>query len=129
MNEIDTQINRTAQGYQSELEIETWYSSLSKEDRIHVLGRISYFCLQAHPTEEEIPVAVHNSGLKEAFTPCVIILKNDIKSALQKIIKLPESEHVKCLRLLLSLLRVADGRRRTTDCAGGCHHEWHNIQE
>ncbi|MGW3669229.1 DUF5958 family protein [Streptomyces sp. NPDC005141] len=30
---------------------------------------------------------------------------------------------------LVALFSVADTRRRTLHCAGGCGHEWHNLSD
>ncbi|MFE0192180.1 DUF5958 family protein [Streptomyces sp. NPDC058989] len=41
--------------------------------------------------------------------------------------RLPAYELTKAFRLLVALFSIADTRRRTLHCAGGCGHEWHNL--
>ncbi|WP_327189671.1 DUF5958 family protein [Streptomyces xinghaiensis] len=40
---------------------------------------------------------------------------------------LPAYELTKSFRLLIALFSIADTRRRTLYCAGGCSHAWHNL--
>ncbi|MET9412450.1 DUF5958 family protein [Streptomyces sp. NPDC002935] len=42
---------------------------------------------------------------------------------------LPAYELTKSFRLLVALFSIADTRRRTLHCAGGCGHEWHNLSD
>jgi hypothetical protein len=62
------------------------------------------------------------AGLKPTLTPCVVVSRAPVPAkAFHKILSLPE--------LLLGLLTVADARRRATQCAQGCSHEWHHLQD
>ncbi|MFE2517586.1 DUF5958 family protein, partial [Streptomyces mirabilis] len=38
-------------------------------------------------------------------------------------------ELTKSFRLLVALFSIADTRRRTLYCVGGCGHEWHNLSD
>ncbi|MDX3531055.1 DUF5958 family protein [Streptomyces sp. ID05-39B] len=42
---------------------------------------------------------------------------------------LPAYELTKSFRLLVALFTIADTRRRTLYCAGGCGHAWHNLPD
>jgi hypothetical protein len=66
---------------------------------------------QSKPKDEDIELAIKESGLKPTFTPCVLLQKGVASHHLQKIIELPESELNKALILLLSLFKVAYKRR------------------
>lgn len=67
--------------------------------------------MQLKPKEEDIEVAITNSGLKPTFTPCVLIRKGIANHNLLKLIELPENELQKSFVLLLNLFKVAYERR------------------
>src|SRR5690606_34604235 len=121
--DADIKINLAAQGRILQSELLEWFGQLSGERRIEVLNRVGYFCLQSHPKEDEINAAIERSGLKSGYTPCVLLRKEPFKVAVNKITALPTSEHIKSFLLLISLLGIADARRRKTECLNGCTHE------
>lgn len=127
LSEYELKINKAAQGMISYPEITSWFESLNEEQQIKVRAELNYCVFQAHPTSQEIEVAIQKSGLKPTFTPCVVFMSNHINEALQKNLRLPNDEWLKSFRLTLEILAVADERRRKTQCANGCTHDWHNI--
>lgn len=66
---------------------------------------------QSKPKDEDIELAIKESGLKPTFTPCVLLQKGVASHHLQKIVELPEPELNKAFVLLLSLFKVAYSRR------------------
>jgi hypothetical protein len=67
--------------------------------------------VQSKPKDEDIELAIKESGLKPTFTPCVLLQKGVANHHLQKIVELPEVELSKAFVLLLSLFKVAYSRR------------------
>ena len=105
-----------------------WFEACTEAERSVILRELGFMVSQAHPLAAEVQPAIEHSGLRTSFTPCVLALKaNPPERAIAKIITLPESEWVKSFTLLLALFSVADRRRRSTVCKGGCTHEWHNL--
>lgn len=120
-------LNLTAQGRQSVEETLNWFQATESVQQIAILRDLAMAVQQAHPTTDDISSAIALSGLKSTYTPCVILKKHPVPDALQRVMSLPEDERIKSFRLMLHVLSVADTRRRGTNCAGGCTHEWHNI--
>lgn len=128
LNYYEININRAAQGFITNDEIVKWFKFLSPESKKEALSNLVYCATQAHPTKEEVELAISSSKLKPAFTPCVILKSVNIpEKSFHRIISLPEDEQEKSFILLLSLFALADKRRRETHCINGCSHEWHNI--
>lgn len=128
MRPSELQLNRIAQGLVTTAAGVSWFESLSATEQASVLKDLSFICVQAHPRREEFSEAIARSGLKQSFTPCVVLQTATTPSvAISKIASLTESEYVKSFRLLISLFSVADTRRRETLCKDGCTHEWHNL--
>lgn len=67
--------------------------------------------MQSKPTNDDIQPAISASKLKPTFTPCVLLRKGVATHNLNCIIELPENELTKAYTLLLSLFRIAYGRR------------------
>jgi hypothetical protein len=128
MRESELQLNRIAQGIVSLDAGLQWFGALSSSEQGNVLNNLAHMTHQAHPRTEELAPAILRSGLKETFTPCVVLQTSDRPTqALSRIAALPESEHLKSFRLLMALFSIADARRRESECKDGCTHEWHNL--
>ncbi len=128
MNELDLKINKIAQNIIPKDEGVKWFEKQVQNDiGSTILGQLSMFIQQAHPKPDEVEKAIQISKLKPTFTPCVLITSKSLKDALHKIVYLPKEEQLKSFKLLISLLSIADERRRNTNCVSGCHHEWHNL--
>lgn len=122
-------LNQIAQGSVSEIDAWSWFDIQSAEVRAETLQVLAAVCQQSHPLPDEVTQAIVRAGLKETFTPCVVLRKaGKTEHALMKIASLPIGESGKSFRLLLSLFVLADTRRRETLCQGGCTHEWHNLR-
>lgn len=120
-------INRFAQGLLSEAEALAWFDQLVTEDRADFLVMLAMAAHQSHPRPEEVELGLERSGLRRTFTPCVLLLRFKFNVALDKIRSLPDAERRKSVIALLHVFAVADDRRRSTECQGGCTHEWHNL--
>jgi len=128
MKQAELQINKIAQGFIEFNDGIKWFAACSLESKNEILLSLSVFLAQVHPAWEEIEAGIKSSGLKSTVTPCVLMIKKSFKDALAQILKLPENEWEKSFILWISIFRVADKRRRETECFNGCTHEWHNIE-
>lgn len=122
---IQLRLNQYAQSYREIQDAKYWFESLATIDQLEVLRELSYLVLQAGANDKDVNEAIEYSRLKKTFTPCILLLKGNLKVQLSKILGLPPAEHTKSLLLLISLLSIADKRRRDTSCSGGCSHWWH----
>lgn len=122
-------LNQISQGLLPWADGVSWFNGLSSADKASTLRELASIANQAHPRADEVEPAIRLAGLKSSFTPCVLVLKaaHAPEKAFHKVLALPEDEWEKSFRLLLGLLAIADARRRDTQCAGGCSHEWHHI--
>lgn len=118
-------LNRLAQGIAPEDEGRRWFGRLSADERLSALRSLWMFAAQAGAVEGDVDVAIIRSALKPTFTPSTLLKNGPLKVQVAKVLNLPESEQEKSFRLLLALFTVADERRRTTTCLGGCSHWWH----
>jgi hypothetical protein len=131
MDDRDVLLNHLAQNAMPQLAGAAWFDQASPEDRSDALRRLALFCSQAHPTLAEVELAVGRTGLKRTHTPCVMLLSAQSLGhhSFLRVAELPASEHSKGFALLLSVLAVADARRRQQHCADGCTHDWHNMPQ
>lgn len=105
-----------------------WFDSLLAEEQVAALRLLSHYCVQARATSADGPAAIRRAGLRATHTPAVLITRGRINEQLGKIAGLaPLDERRKAFRLLISVLAVADGRRRQRFCSDGCGHEWHRL--
>ncbi|WP_394210391.1 DUF5958 family protein [Enterovibrio calviensis] len=128
MTVIELRINEIAQGFLTGEQGNLWFSNLNAAAKSETLRSLSRFVVQSHPTNDEVSRAIFESGLNPNFTPCVLISKLELKSALHKINLLPDIEMDKSWYLLISLFAISDSRRRSVSCVNGCKHWWHNLK-
>lgn len=102
-----------------------WFSGLSPGRQRDVLRTVSVFVVEAGASPLDVAHAVERAGVKPGSTPVVLLRKGSLKVQLAKVIALPEAELGRSFRLLVSVFSIADERRRTTRCQGGCRHWWH----
>lgn len=91
--------------------LENFIPSKLDEKRKFLRILVEYFIDQSNPYNNDIGVAINESGLKPTHTPCVMLTKGIEKYNLLKIVQLPENELQKVLILFLSLFRIAYMRR------------------
>ena len=127
MNETELKINKLAQGLITLDEGLSWYDESDAESRNKIMRALDLCIFQSHPTNEDIEKGIKNSGLKESYSPCVLVRKKPFNEVRQKVLNMSEPDQRRSFILFLSIFSVADKRRRETQCKGGCAHEWHNI--
>ncbi|MER7636941.1 DUF5958 family protein [Streptomyces sp. NPDC126522] len=117
-------LNELAQGLRPVDEGVEWFEGLSEGDQRKVLHALVLFCRQACAREEDVPESIARSGIRLTHTPAVMLTKWRFGME-----ALPAYELIKSFRLLVALFSIADTRRRTLYCAGGCGHAWHNLPD
>jgi hypothetical protein len=127
MNERMILLNELSQGRRSLQEGLVWFGSLSIDEQRLVIRELAYYILQAKATQDEVEASIGLAGVKSTVTPAVLLSRGPLREQLAKVGNLPESEMGKSFRILISLLSVADARRRRIECANGCQHPWHNL--
>jgi len=118
-------LNQYAQGVRKIEDGKDWFSNLSSDEQLLILRELSNLILQAGASINDVNEAIQKSRLKATFTPCVLLQKGSLKIQLSKVLALPFSEYAKVFSLFISLLSIADTRRRNTKCKNGCSHWWH----
>lgn len=118
VNQLAQKIIDIAQGL-------VWFSQHDVEGKRGILRAINTFVKQASMRSEDAALAIADSGLKPTLTPCVLLARADTPSRLAQMASLPETELGAAFRLLISLLGVADSRRRTTKPLNLTNHWWH----
>lgn len=109
--DIEILINQYGQGHIDEDRIMLLFNSFDTDSRKLFFEKILFLILQSKPKEEDIEVAILNSRLKSTFTPCVLLRKGIENHHLERLIKLPDDEHTKVFKLLMSLFKIAYRRR------------------
>lgn len=127
MKEIELIINKIAQQIIPLEDGLDWFDSSTEEQQKEIMRTLDLCLHQSHPLHKEIEEGIKISGLKETYTPCVLMLKKSFNEARNKILKLPISEWRKSFILWVAIFSIADLRRRETNCKNGCEHEWHNL--
>jgi len=117
-------LNQVAQSVRPFDDVTQELAVVSESERLEWMGDLIFAVAQSHPTRVDVDAALAKSGLKVTYTPCVLLRTKPFREALSKIRGLPADETEKSFRALISLLGVADGRRRAK-CGSGCHHWWH----
>lgn len=128
MNEWAVMFNELAQERRPMAQGLAWFDGLVVEEQVAALRLLSHYCVQARATSDDGPEAIRRAGLRATHTPAVLITRGRINEQLGKIASLaPLDERRKAFRLLISVLAVADHRRRQRFCSDGCGHEWHRL--
>ncbi|MFC8274303.1 DUF5958 family protein [Streptomyces sp. NPDC057271] len=130
MTERDVLLNELAQGLRPMSEGIGWFDVLGQEEQSEVLLFLRHHCVQARAVSKDAPESIRRAGLRPTHTPAVLISRGRIDEQLGKIAGLaPLDERRKAFRLLISVLAIADARRRERDCSGGCSHWWHKLSD
>ena len=127
MRSHELKINRLAQGAEPIEEGDAWFNESSPEQRLEILRSLDACIGQSHPTEEDIKVGMAESGLKDTYSPCALVLQKPFNLARQKALSMEGLDQERAFKLFLFIFSVADRLRRETQCKGGCTHEWHNL--
>jgi hypothetical protein len=118
-------LNQYAQGLRPMAEARAWFAGLAGDEKKGVLRELAAMLQQAHPVPPEVTAAIAQSGIKATHTPSVLMSRGSFAAQVAKVVALPEAEREKSFLLFITLLGIADGRRRQTQCAAGCSHWWH----
>ena len=127
MTEIEININKYAQNRLTDSEIMEWFDQFDLSRQKEARDKLIMFVQQAHPSDELITKAIQIAPIKETMTPVVLFKTQTFKVAINKIEDLPDSELKKSFIIMLSIFKMADTHRRTTECKNGCGHNWHNL--
>lgn len=122
-------VNRFAQGLLTEVDLLAWYDELDVAEKRDLFMALRTAVHESHPLPIEVEEGLDRAGLRRTFTPCVLLQRFSFKVALAKILRLPENEWRKSLLALIHVFAVADARRRSTECRGGCSHDWHHLRQ
>ncbi|WP_435596777.1 DUF5958 family protein [Streptomyces sp. S1] len=126
--ERDVLLNELAQGLRPMPEGIEWLDGLAPEEQTRTPRFPAHHRVQARALAEDGPESISRAGLPPTHTPAVLIARGRIDRQPGKIACLaPLAEHRKAFRLLISVLAIADGRRRERYCSGGCGHWWHGL--
>ncbi|MFF3737796.1 DUF5958 family protein [Streptomyces sp. NPDC002566] len=120
MTERDVMLNELAQGLRPMSQGIEWFSALGPEEQSEVLLLLRHHCVQARAVAEDAPESIRRAGLRPTHTPAVLIARGRIEHQLGKIAALlPLDERRKAFRLLVAVLAIADGRRRSPQQRAG----------
>ncbi len=123
--DMDIWLNQVAQGIHPLAEIVSSFDGWPDDEKRAVLRRANALVLQAGAGASDVALAIAQSGVRRTRTAPVVLTKGRLDIQLAKISNLPAAELRDGLMLAISLLAIADGRRRNTKCASGCTHWWH----
>lgn len=126
MFEQDLWINRVAQGIEPLARAEALFAYASEANQRAILRRLTLHIQQASACAADAESAVAASGVRPKRTAAVLLQKPPMGVSHATILRLPPSELADAFRLFVALLAIADRRRRTTRCSGGCPHWWHS---
>lgn len=123
--EFQIVLNQIVQGVIAAKDAVVWFLSLADELKRTALRELAAMTLQAGAVPADVEEAVSRSGSKGTCTPAVLLSKGPLKVQVARVIGLPAQEMERSFRLLVSLVAIADERRRATRCDLGCEHWWH----
>ena len=131
MTNLDYEIlcNRAAQGNASVDDVLREINSGTEEHQRHRLRQLAAMVQQASPSDGDAAPAIEKAGVSAKRTASVLIGKSPIVQQFAKLWSLPSGELDDVCRILLAVLAIADRRRRTEKCSGGCQHWWHGDLE
>ena len=128
MRDRELRINKLAQELEPVENGLSWFRENTQDERQKIMHSLDLCIFQSHPTKEDIQKGIDKSGLKETFSPCVLVLKKPFNHARKKALDMRGLDQERAFELFLNIFSVADQRRRETQCISGCSHDWHNLQ-
>lgn len=123
--ELEVRLNQVALGWTPLEELVSQFREWSESEQRLVLEALGYMMVQAGAADADGPSAVARSGVRATRTSSVLLAKGPLLSRFAQIRSLPKTELEDGLKLGIALFSIADERRRSTRCAGGCTHWWH----
>jgi hypothetical protein len=118
-------LNQIAQGITALNTGRSWFDSLPVVEQREVLRQLNAMILQAHALQSEAEQAGRQSGVPLGSTPATLLVAGDLRKQLAKIASLPETKLCTAFVLLITLMGLADKRRRTTEQLDLINHWWH----
>ena len=120
-------INQFNQKIVSLERIMEWFSALDEENKRGCLKDIWFLIYQAHPQENELEQAVEQAYNGKKYTAAVLLISNKYPFSQRGyyISMLPNNELDKAFKLFITLLSIADNRRRESENPAECTHWWH----
>lgn len=117
-------VNQVAQAVHPIDELLSEVASSDENSRLAWFDALASAVSQAHPQPTDFVRAIADAGLRPTFTQCTLLSSKPLGLALATMRGLPMSEMQRSFRLLVSVLAIADSRRRLL-CPPGCAHWWH----
>ena len=115
-------LNQYGQDLVSAGAVLSYFEGLNDAEKNTFFYLLLHLIVQSGCTQEDVPLAIAENGLKPSYTPCVL-LANSVKTFnLEKIINLPAYEHPKVLLLFLGLFK--QGYTRRFEAEKNVSHKW-----
>ncbi|WP_185230341.1 DUF5958 family protein [Teredinibacter franksiae] len=127
MNEREISINKIAQGLIPLEQGMEWFQSSDEETRTEIMKTLDLCIYQSHPSKEDIEKGIVASGLKNTYSPCVLIRVKPFNEVRRKVLRMSGIDQIRSFKLFVNVFSVADERRRKEQCESGCTHDWHNL--
>ena len=108
-------INQFGQNLVGNEQLLTQFNLFDLVGKRNFLSDLEFLIIQSKPSPEYVKDAIHSSGLKFTYTPCVLLQTGKLPQVLSKIISLPEIGLGKAYLLLLSLFRISYNKRLTLE--------------
>lgn len=119
-------INQFTQKLHSLETMEKWFVQKDEPYKREIILNLLNMVIQSHPTYEEMSTAI--AYLKKNTSTAAVKLLNTRRPFAKygyELADLPERELLNSFDILLVTLSIADNRRKTEECCGGCNHWWH----
>ena len=109
--EYEILINKYGQGLVTSQLLLLIFEGLEVASRKNFLNDVLFLVQQSKPNNDDIEPVIFESGLKQTYTPCVLLRKGVANHNLEKLVKLPENDLNKVFLLFLNLFKKAYQRR------------------
>ena len=123
--DMDIWLNQLAQGIPGGERLLDAFASADEGEQRMILRRANVLVLEAGAHETDVEAAVLASRVRPTRTAAIVLGKGRLREQLARVSTLPVADLRDGLMLTVSLLSIADRRRRQTRCIGGCQHWWH----
>jgi Family of unknown function (DUF5958) len=123
--DLDILLNQVAQGYRDASDAWLEIESLHEDEQRSAVRRAAALAQQAGMKDIDAVDAISRADVRPTRTSPVLLRSGRIDVQLAKIAALPGAELRDGFMLAVSLLSIADKRRREAKCNSGCTHWWH----
>ena len=131
LSQLETQLalNRAAQSYDSLEEVTEWFASLDEDHRRETLVLLWEMAKQAgwrvDRRVNDTAAALAESPVPASGAARRVLSGRPTDSMLTRLVRSPGSAHLDLFSIMITILSIADERRRATKCLGSCTHWWH----